>query len=415
MAGARTRSDAARFGPCSVSVPAVDQNAPMPTPALRIVATGAAAAWLAVGFAACGSGDGSSSADRGPATTSTTTTTAPTTTTTTPPTDVYAYTHAGMLAPSVADVPSRVYVPNGHSNTVDVIDPSTMQIIDSFPVGAVPQHVVPSYDMQTLYVNNNEGNTLTPIDPRTGKPGPDIPVEDPYNLYFSPDGKYAFVMAERDERIDVRDPTTWQLVKSIPVPHPGVNHADFSADGTTMLASCEFSGWVVKIDLTTLQTSGELEVGGEPIDVRLSPDGSVFYVANHVKNGGGVSIIDPATMTEVGFIPTGAGAHGLYPSRDGKQLYVTNRKAGSVTVIDFATRTPVATWTIEGGGSPDMGGVSADGTQFWVSGRYDDVVYVFDTRSGTLIAKIPVGHGPHGLAVFPQPGRYSLGHTGNYR
>jgi YVTN family beta-propeller protein len=372
---------------------------------------------LVAAAAACGGGDGSSSqsADEPTSVAPASTTTLPATTTTTPPTDVYSYTHAGMLAPSVRDIPSRVYVPNGHSSTVTVIDPTTMQIIDTFPVGALPQHVVPSYDMQTLYVNNNEGNSLTPIDPRTGKPGADIPVQDPYNLYFSPDGKYALVMAERDQQVDVRDPKTWELITSISVPHPGVNHADFSADGTTMIASCEFSGWVVRIDLATLQITGEVNVGGEPIDVRISPDGSVFYVANHVKNGGGVSLIDPTTMTETGFVKTGAGAHGLYPSRDAKQLYVTNRAAGSVTVIDFATSAPVATWTIPGGGSPDMGGVSADGSQFWVSGRYNDVVYVFDTAAGTLISKIPVGHGPHGLAIFPQPGRFSLGHTGNYR
>ncbi|HEY8217956.1 MAG TPA: YncE family protein [Acidimicrobiia bacterium] len=372
----------------------------------------AALVMLTATVAACGGGDGSSRATER---TTTTTTIPPSTTTTTLPTDVYRNTHAGMLDPSVRDIPSRVYVPNGHSDTVTVIDPATMQIIDTFPVGRLPQHVVPSYDMQTLYVNNNEGNSLTPIDPRTGKPGPDIPVEDPYNLYFSPDGKYALVMAERDMRIDVRDPHTWELVKSIPVPHPGVNHADFTADGTTMLASCEFSGWVVRIDLASLELTGEVDVGGEPIDVRVSPDGAVFYVANHVKDGGGVSIIDPATMTEVAYVQTARGAHGLYPSRDGKLLYVTNRLAGSVTVIDFATRAPVATWTIPGGGSPDMGGVSADGTQFWISGRYNDVVYVFDTTNGNLLAKIPVGHGPHGLAVFPQPGRISLGHTGNYR
>ncbi len=361
---------------------------------------------------ACGGGSDDTAAP--PSTT--TTTAAPTTTSTLPKApDVYEFTRAGMLAPSVADIPERVYVPNGHSASVSVIDPNTYTVVDEYPVGALPQHVVPSHDMQTLYVNNNQGNSLTPIDPRTGKPGAAIPVDDPYNLYFSPDGTKAYVMAEREQRIDVRDPNTWELITSISVPHPGVNHADFSMDGTTMLASCEFSGWVVKIDLTSNQLVGEVEVTGEPIDVRIAPDGSVFYVANHVKNGGGVSVIDPATMTELAFIPTAGGAHGLYPSRDGTQLYVTNRRAGSVSVIDFATRAVVATWPIEGGGSPDMGGVSADGTEFWVSGRYNDEVYVFDTATGALAHRIPVAHGPHGLAIFPQPGRYSLGHTGNYR
>lgn len=346
---------------------------------------------------------------------STTTAAAATSTTTPPPADVYAFTRAGMLDESVRDVPARVYVPNGHSNTVSVIDPATFQVVSTFPVDGLPQHVVPSYDLQTLLVNNNTGNTLTPIDPRTSAPGAAIPVDDPYNLYFTPDGRYAAVMAERNSQIDFRDPVTWELVKSVEIPHRGVNHADFTADGTTMIASCEFSGWVVRIDLATLAYTGEVEVGGEPIDVRLSPDGSRMYVANHVKNGGGVSVVDPATMTESDFIATGAGAHGLYPSRDASALYVTNRSAGSVSVVDFATNAVIATWVIPGGGSPDMGGVSGDGTQFWVSGRYHDVVYVFATGDGHLLAKIPVGAGPHGLAYFPQPGRYSLGHTGNYR
>ena len=328
-----------------------------------------------------------------------------------PNVDVYAHTRAGMTAPQVAADPPRVYVPNSLSNTVDVIDPSTYRIVDHFAVGARPQHVVPAYDLSTLYVNNNSGNSLTPIDPVRGTPGPPIPVADPYNLYFTPDGSRAVVMAERMGRMDFRDPHTWNLIASVPIAHTGLNHADFTPNGKLMIASCEFSGWLVRIDVSTMKVTGELRVGGAPIDVRSSPDGSVMYVANQQRSG--VSIIDPVTMTEIGFIHTGVGAHGLYPSRDGKDLYVSNRIEGSVSVIDFATRSVVATWPI--GGSPDMGGVSADGTQLWLTSRYTGAVYVIDTRSGKLLHTIAVGAGPHGLCFFPQPGRYSVGHTGNYR
>jgi YVTN family beta-propeller protein len=328
-----------------------------------------------------------------------------------PGVDVYAGTTAGKLSPAVAADPPRVYVPNSVSNTVDVIDPTTFRVIDHFAVGATPQHVVPSYDLSTLYVNDNKGNTLTPIDPRTGRPGPPIAVDDPYNLYFTPDGAHALVMAERNSRIDVRDPRTFARQTSIRVPHAGVNHADFTPNGRIMVASCEFSGYLVRVDLTTMTITGELNVGGMPVDVRSSPDGTVMFVANQGR--GGVSVIDPVAMREIGFIPTGRGAHGLYPSRDGKQLYVTNRLAGTISTIDFATRSVVATWHT--GGTPDMGGISADGTRFWVSERYGGHVDVIDTTTGTLLQRIAVGAGPHGVAVFPQPGRISLGHTGNYR
>jgi YVTN family beta-propeller protein len=327
------------------------------------------------------------------------------------PANVYQYTQANQLAPSVRDIPTRVYVPNSMSNTVSVIDPSSLNVIDEFPVKALPQHVVPSWDMQTLYVNNNNGNTLTPIDPRSGKPGADIPIDDPYNLYFSPDGSKAIVMAERNNAVDFYDPKTWTLIKKVPIPHRGVNHAEFTADGKTMVASCEFSGYLVRIDLDRMEITGELNVGGKPVDVKLSPDGSVMFNANETKDG--VTVVDWANMRELGFIPTAKGAHGLYPSRDGKQLYVTNRGAGSVSVIDFATHNIVGHWQF--GGSPDMGGVSSDGKQLWLSGRYNSEVYVIDTSTGQLIKSIPVGDGPHGLALFPQPGRYSMGHTGNYR
>jgi YVTN family beta-propeller protein len=325
--------------------------------------------------------------------------------------NIYAHTGAGMLAPQVAQVPTRVYVPNSESNTVDVIDPTTYRVVDHFSVGARPQHVVPSWDLSKLYVNNNAGNSLTPIDPTSGKPGASIPVEDPYNLYYTPDGTRAVVMAERLSRVEFRDPHSWSLVRSVPIAHSGVNHADFTPNGKIMVASCEFSGWLVSIDVSTMQVIGELKVGGMPVDVRSSPDGRVMYVANQGR--GGVSIVDPALMREVGFIPTGNGAHGLYPSRDGTHLYVSNRLAGSVSVIDFSTRTVVATWPI--GGTPDMGGVSADGRELWLSGRYSQAVYVIDTATGRLLHRIPVGRGPHGLCIFPQPGRYSVGHTGNYR
>jgi YVTN family beta-propeller protein len=311
----------------------------------------------------------------------------------------------------------RIYVPNSLSNTVDVIDPRTYKIVEHFAVGAQPQHVVPSWDLRTLYVTSDVGNSLTPIDPRTGKPGKAMQVDDPYNMYFTPNGRYAIVVAERMRRLDFRDAHSFRLHHSLDVPCAGVDHMDFSADGRYLLASCEFSGQMVKVDVAHERVLGTLTLpdgaSGMPQDVKLSPDGSLFYVADMHANG--VWKIDGATLKVVGFLATGAGTHGLYPSRNAKVLYATNRGEGSISVISFATGKVIAKWRLPGGGSPDMGGVSADGNTLWLSGRYSSVVYAISTNNGRLLAKIPVGSGPHGLSVWPQPGRYSLGHTGILR
>jgi YVTN family beta-propeller protein len=345
------------------------------------------------------------------------------------PSNIYSETAAGKMSEATKGALTRVYVPNRQSNNVSVIDPSTMQVVDTFDVGLNPQHVVPSYDLKTLWVTNNaEGTndgTLTPIDPNTGKPGQSVKVDDPYNMYFTPDGKYAINVAEARKRLDFLDPHTMAVQSSLDVPDcAGVNHADFTIDGRYVIFTCEFAGSLVKIDVVNKKVVGYLTLsqGGMPQDIRSSPDGKTFYVAEMMR--GGVYTIDPNSFTETGFIPTGIGTHGLYPSRDGTKLYVANRGSdkvggppggpGSVSVIDFATKAVTATWPIPGGGSPDMGNVSADGRVLWLSGRYDNVVYAIDTNSGAVV-KIPVGTEPHGLTVWPQPGRYSLGHTGNMR
>ncbi len=345
------------------------------------------------------------------------------------PANLYSEATAGKLSPAVAGALSRVYVPNVKSNDVYVIDPATFKVVSRFKVGANPQHVVPSWDLKTLWVANNAEGTpngsLTPIDPDTGKPGAAVKVDDPYNMYFTPDGKSAVVVAEALKRLDFRDPHTMALQFSLATPGcAGINHADYSIDGRYAIFTCEFDGGLVKIDMVKHEVLGYLKLakGGMPQDIRSSPDGKIFYVADMMADG--VYVIDGASFKKVGFIKTGVGTHGLYPSRDGTKLYITNRGSnkihgkpkgpGSISVLDFATGKVVATWPIPGGGSPDMGNVSADGKYLWISGRFDNVVYAIDTTSGA-VKIIRVGTEPHGLTVWPQPGRYSLGHTGNMR
>jgi YVTN family beta-propeller protein len=346
------------------------------------------------------------------------------------PGNLYSEAAAGHFSPAVAGALSRVYVPNRESDDVFVIDPATFKVVNRFKVGIKPQHIVPSWDLQTLWVANNghkdkEDGSLTPIDPKSGRPGVPVVVLDPYNMYFTPDGRSAIVVAERHSELDFRDPHSMVMQEALPTPGClGINHADFSIDGRYALFTCEFDGSLAKVDIANRKVLGYLKLskGGMPQDVRISPDGKLFYVADMMADG--VFLVDGASFKEVGFIATGVGTHGLYPSRDGRRLYVCNRGShaatgrphgkGSISVIDFASRQIVAHWPIPGGGSPDMGNVSGDGKMLWVSGRFDNVVYAIDTTTGK-VRHIPVGLEPHGLTVWPQPGRYSLGHTGNMR
>jgi len=331
---------------------------------------------------------------------------------------VYAGTVGGVIDPAIADLPPRVYVPNELSNDVAVIDPQTFEVVGRFNVGLAPEHVSPDWDLSTLYVNNMNGATLNVIDPTTEQSVETMDVPFPYNLFFTPDGSKAIVVADylgadmvADNGLHFYDRETWEPIKFVQVPYPGVNHLDFSADGSYLMVSTESAGAVVKIDLETLEIVGAVQVGGSPLDVRLAPEGDIFYIANQGTNG--VDLVDGETLQQVGFIPTGLGAHAFGFSRDVSRLFVTNRMEGTISVIDTATRQVIDKWEV--GGSPDMVTTSPDGSQIWVSNRFHGTVEAIDPQTGEILALIETGGNPHGLAYWPQPGTISLGHNGNMR
>ncbi|MFI5313226.1 MAG: beta-propeller fold lactonase family protein [Candidatus Dormibacteria bacterium] len=323
--------------------------------------------------------------------------------------NVYASTLLG-LDPVVTGIKPYVYVPNSDGSTLTVIDPSNFSVVRRIGTGSIPHHVAPAWDLSRLYVDEEQAGKLMVIDPRTARPVGEVHVPDPYNLYFSPDGRTAIVVEEGFRRLEFRDPTTWGL-RATAALGPGLDHLDFSADGSYLLVTAEWSGEVFKVDSHSGRVLAAANVGGLPIDVRLSPDGSVFFIANQGRMG--VSVFDATTMRELSFIATGRGAHGLYLSRDTRSLYVSNRLEGSVSVIDVAARAVRTKWMV--GGSPDMLQLNADGAQLWMSSRYDGYVMVVDTHTGRVVARIYSGPGAHGLSYFPAPGHHSLGHNGVYR
>jgi DNA-binding beta-propeller fold protein YncE len=332
--------------------------------------------------------------------------------------DVYAATRwQSQERARVRHVPAYLYVPNSYGAPITtVIDQRTHKVVRILHTGMLSQHVTPSWDLRRLYVEASASNRIDAIDPSTGRITHRYPVDRPYNLYFTPDGKHAVVMDEEHQRIVFADPHTFKVHEAVTDRScVGPNHADFSANGRFFLVTCEFSGSLLRVSTLGERVTGRLDLppGSKPQDVRLAPDGRTFYVADMGRDL--LLRLPWNRMHVIGRTQLPMMPHGIYPSRDGRFLYVSDRMAGKVSVFSLARHRVVDTWPIPGGGTPDMGGISADGRTLWLSGRYTGDVYGWNTRTGKLVAKIHVGGSPHGLLVWPQPGRYSLGHTGNLR
>src|SRR5204863_436061 len=195
--------------------------------------------------------------------------------------NVYAHDGANAFSRVVRNVPPRVYVPNSASNTVDVIDQRTFKIVAHYRVGLLPQHVTPSYDLKTLWVDNDVGNSLTPVSPITGRPkGRPVHVSDPYNLYFTPDGRYAIVVAEREHglyvtnrnegTISVLDFATRKLVAKWNV-GGSPDMGGVSADGKVLWLSARYDAQVYAISTKDGRVLARISVGYGPHGVCVWP------------------------------------------------------------------------------------------------------------------------------------------------
>jgi DNA-binding beta-propeller fold protein YncE len=242
-----------------------------------------------------------------------------------------------------------------------------------------------------------------------------VPVQDPYNLYFTPDGRFAIVVAERLQRLDFRDPHTMKLRHVLPVPCQGVNHMDFSLNGRYAVVSCEFSGILLQVDVARRQIVDTLALrrGSMPQDVKLSPRRPAVLCGRH---GLGRRLAGGSQQ---------AGGRRVPPHRRRRPRPVCQPRCALSVMCPTAARVRSrwcprpARWRGPGGclaaAAPNGWSLGRRRTVLWLSGRYHDEVYAINTHSGRLLARIPVGRGPHGLCVYPQPGRYSLGHTGVFR
>ncbi|MFI0487448.1 YncE family protein [Actinomadura sp. 9N215] len=322
---------------------------------------------------------------------------------------VYAATGPGMIAPSARGIPARLYVAKGR--VVDVIDADTLRLVGRLRTGAAVSRVVPSWDLRRVWAADRANGVLVPVGPHGGGQGRPVRAPGAAGLYFTPDGRDALVLARGPRRVDVRDPRTMLLKASVPMPcAPG--HADFTLDGSALVTTCTSTGGIARVDLAGRGVTGTIRLpdGARPGDLRLSPSGAVFYVADAVN--GGVWLVDAHRFALLGFVPTAPGARGLAISRDARRLFVVG--GGVLAAVDFATRRVTSRWPLPGGGSPAPGGVSSDGTVLWLADP-TGLVYAVSTRTGRVLRKAVVTGRPAGLCVHPQPGRYSLGGTGLYR
>jgi YVTN family beta-propeller protein len=301
---------------------------------------------------------------------------------------------AAMVGVCAAAHAATAVVLNSDDDTLSVIDADSDKEISRTHIGRGPHHLIQTPDGRTLVVAMSGSNELVLIDRTTGVEKKRVTASDPYQIGFSPDAKWFVAASLRLDHIDIYDAATFELVHRLPA-STMPSHIAFSADSKTVFVTLQGTGGLTSIDIASGKVNWTAPVGPTPAGIITRPDGTLLV---GVMGANYIAQVDPANGNVINKVVTGNGAHNFLVSPDRKTLYVTNRVASTISVLNADTLEVEN--TLQAPGGPDDMAMSPDGQQLWVTGRWHAWVDVIELASGTLKTSVPVGRSPHGIFVY---------------
>jgi YVTN family beta-propeller protein len=304
------------------------------------------------------------------------------------------------LCASVAARADQVIVLNSEEASYSLVSRGLRTEVARLPLGREPHHLIPTPDGKEVLVASTVTNELVALDTRTGQRTRVVRnIIDPYQLGFSPDGKWFVTAAYRLDHIDIyRYDGDFRLASRIFI--DGLpSHLDFDKVSQTVFVTLQQSARVVAIDLPTQLIKWNAEVGKAPAGVVMLPDNKRLMVA--LTGEDSVVTLDPLNGSVIGRLRTGKGAHNFWPWGDGRHWFLSNRVEGTVSLIDTQTMTVVSSLRVPGG--PDCMDITPDGRELWVTQRFLRRIAIVDLATMKVIGSIPVGKSPHGVFILKAP------------
>jgi YVTN family beta-propeller protein len=314
-----------------------------------------------------------------------------------------AFTLLGGATPAAlaAGALRPIFVLNSLDASISVIDPVSFTERKRIPTGKEPHHLYLTPDEKSLLVANALSNSLTFIDPVTAEVQRTLgDIVDPYQLRFSPDMRWFVTAANRLDHVDLYH---WQpqdaakplkLVKRVAAPKTP-SHLTIDSKSTVVYVSLQDSDELMAIDLATQAPRWKIKCGKMPADVFLTRDDQRLFVGLTGDKVVEVYDVGGAAPKLIQRIATGEGAHAFRARGDGKHLFVSNRVANTISLIDTQSMTVVS--ELPGPSGPDCMEVLADGKTLLVSSRWARKLTFVDIESRKVLRQIPVGRSPHGV------------------
>ncbi len=292
-----------------------------------------------------------------------------------------------------------VIVLNSEEASYSVLSRSARTEVARMPLGREPHHLVATPDGKEVLIASTVTNELVALDAKTGERRRVVrDIVDPYQLGFSPDGKWFVTAAYRLDHVDIYRADGFKLAGRIFM--EGLpSHLDFDKDSKTVFVTLQQSGRVVALDLATQMIKWNVGIGKAPAGIVMLPDNKRLLVA--LTGEDGLLVMNPADGSVTARLRTGKGAHNFWPKGDGRHWFLSNRIEGTISLIDTQDLTVVNTIRVAGG--PDCMDITPDGKELWVTQRFLRRIAIVDMETLKVVGSIPVGKSPHGVFILRAP------------
>ena len=299
------------------------------------------------------------------------------------------------LAASSGARADSVLVLNSEDASYSILSRSQRAEMQRLPVGREPHHLMLTPDGKEVLIGSTATNELLVLDAKTGeRRGVQRNIIDPYQLGFSPDGKWFVTVAYRLDHVDIYRADGFKLAGRIFL--DGLpSHMAFDPDSKTVFVSLQQTGRLAAFDLATQALKWNVEVGKAPAGL-IMPDAKRVLVA--LTGEDGIVVVDPKDGAVTGKLKTGRAAHNFFPRGDGRHWFLSNRVEGTVSLVDVQDMRVVGSIRVPGG--PDCMDITPDGKELWVTQRFLRRVAVVDLEQMKMVASIPVGKSPHGVMML---------------
>lgn len=293
-----------------------------------------------------------------------------------------------LLAPCLGRAAGIAFVINSNDASISLLDVDTRRELRRVPMLREPHHMALTPDHKSLVVGDTAGNTLFFLDPHSGAIQRQVTISDPYQLQYSPDGRYLTIAGLARAQIDIYDAATLKLLHRVPA-RSLPSHINYAPDSSVVFVSLQGTDRLTAIETASGRVLWTSKVGRTPAGVLWNRGRLLVGIMGEAH----FAVVDPVDGHVERTVETGRGAHTMFVSHDGKLIYATNRVDGTLTVIDPVSLTVLRTISVPGG--PDDLDFAPDG-RIWATLRFAQSVAVIDPASAA-IERLPVGRSPHGI------------------